>query len=137
MMKTDPGLPSLRYKLSHHSMVVMLPNLNQYDQIQHSPRDMITHHMCATSWLWVPAMRFLAAMSAFSGSTRYAAVRPVIKPCPNTNSPIDTVLKYKTDKRLPSSPSHQHRNRSLQEYPASAADTLYRTPARTEEVPSV
>src|SRR5712672_1723408 len=42
--------------------------------------------MCATSWLWVPAIRFLAAKSAFSGSTRKALVLPVIRPCPHHSS---------------------------------------------------
>jgi hypothetical protein len=28
-VKTNLGVPSLRYKLSHHFIVVMLPNLNQ------------------------------------------------------------------------------------------------------------
>ena len=82
IMKKKMGVPSLRYKLSHHCIVVMLPNLDQRDQTQQCFSDGITYHMCATSWLWVPAMRFLAARSAFSGSTRYAVVRPVIKPCP-------------------------------------------------------
>lgn len=44
MMKNNLGVPSLRYKLSHHSIVVILPNLNQYDQTQHSPQwDHVPH----------------------------------------------------------------------------------------------
>ncbi len=45
MMKSNLGLPSLRYKLSHHSIVVILPNLNQYDQANTAPDDRTTHHM--------------------------------------------------------------------------------------------
>lgn len=46
-------------------------------------------------------MRFLAAMSAFSGSTRYAVVRPVIKPC----------TKYKLTNR------HSPKIQNRQDYP--------------------
>ena len=118
-------------------MVVMLPNLNQYDQIQHSP------------WRYdhAPHVRDLMALGP-----RYALLSCEISifrvnkvRCgPSGDQALSKIqahqsvdLKYKTDKRLPSSPLPQHRNRSLQEYPASAADILYRTPARRAEVPSV
>ena len=94
--KTNLGVPSLRYKLSHHCIVVILPNLNQCDRTQQSFSARITHHMCATSWLWVPAMRFLAARSAFSRSTRNAVVRPVIKPCPYCLS----IVSYYKNRRM-------------------------------------
>src|SRR5579863_4311748 len=71
----------------------------------------ITHHICATSWLWVPAMRFFAAMSAFLGSTRYAVVRPVIKPYPYRGSTNWSSPMIRNDGYLPSSPSHLHQSR--------------------------
>jgi hypothetical protein len=61
-LAVQPNRPT-RYRLSHHSIVVMLPN-----------------HWCATSWHWNATTDFFVSMSARSGSRQYALVRPVIKP---------------------------------------------------------
>jgi hypothetical protein len=65
-LAVQPNRPT-RYRLSHHSIVVMLPN-----------------HWCATSWHWNATTDFFVSMSARSGSRQYALVRPVIKPYENS-----------------------------------------------------
>jgi hypothetical protein len=39
------------------------------------------YHICATSWHWTLATLFFATRSSFFGSSRYAVILPVIKPC--------------------------------------------------------
>jgi hypothetical protein len=52
-----------RYRLSHHSMVVMFPN-----------------HWCATSWQTVLATLCFFAMSSLSGSRQSVSGSPMISP---------------------------------------------------------
>lgn len=118
-------------------MVVMLPNLNQYNQIQHSrPGNDHAPHVRNLMALG-PCYALLSCDVGIFGVNKVRSGPSGDQALSKIQAHQLAVLKYKTDKRLPSSPSHQHRNRSPQEYPASAADTLYRTPAHRAEVPSV